>query len=78
MAANHNGLFPAWHEAWDVGHDNGLAKNGAVEEVANGAVGRAPHALQLELLHALRVRGDGRALDAHVACLQSHNKAGNT
>src|SRR6266850_2459494 len=31
-----------------------------------GAIGRTPHLLQLELLHACLVRRDGRALDADV------------
>ena len=31
-----------------------------------GAIGRTPHLLQLELLHARLVRRDGRALDADI------------
>jgi len=33
---------------------------------AYGAIGRAPHLLQLEFFHALLVRRDGRALDANI------------
>jgi hypothetical protein len=42
--------------ARDVGADDGLAEDRAVEDVANGAVGRLPHLLEAELCAPRRVR----------------------
>jgi hypothetical protein len=44
-------------------------EDGAAQVVPNGAVGRQPHLLELELLDALLVRGDGGALDADAVFL---------
>ena len=41
----------------------GFAEYGAAQNVADGAVGRAPHPLQPELLDARLVGRDGRAFD---------------
>jgi hypothetical protein len=69
VAANHDGLLPAGHQARHFGDDDGLAEDGAAQVVPNGAVGRQPHLLELELLDALLVRGDGGALDADAVFL---------
>lgn len=78
MPADDDGLHPAGHQAGDVFADDGLPEHGASQDVPDGPVGRAPHLLQLELLHALLVRRDGGTLDAHVVapdrlrCLDRH------
>ncbi len=64
MAPDNNRLLPARHEARDAGDDDGLAEDGAAEDVADGAVGGQPHLLEVELLDARFVGGDGRAFDA--------------
>lgn len=43
------------HDARDVGDDDRLAKHGALEDVANGSVGRLPHLPELELCKAQNV-----------------------
>jgi hypothetical protein len=63
VTADDDGLLPAGYEAGDTGDDNGSAEDGATEVVADGAVGREPHLLELELLDALLVGRDGGALD---------------
>lgn len=65
LPANHNGLFPAWHQARHVVYHNGFSEHSAIQYVTNGAVGTSPHLLQLELLDSSLIWGDGRALDAH-------------
>src|SRR5437879_4444658 len=51
-------LIPVSHDARHVLADDGLAENRAVENVADGPVGAAPHLLQVELLDAPFVRSD--------------------
>ena len=34
---------PAWDQSWDARDDDGLAKDGAAQDVADGAVGGQPH-----------------------------------
>src|SRR3546814_15602000 len=53
----------------DVCSSDLLAEDGAADDVADGAVRRAPHLLQAELLDAALVGGDGRALDADAVLL---------
>ena len=38
---------------------------GILQVVSDGAVGRQPHLLELELLHALLIWGDSCALDTN-------------
>lgn len=38
-----------WHDAGDVGDNDGLPEDGPVEDVADRSVGGLPHTLQLEL-----------------------------
>ena len=64
VAADDDRLGPVRHQARHVGADDRLAEDGAVEDVAYGAVGAAPHLLELELGDARLVRRDGRALHA--------------
>src|SRR5690349_9041202 len=46
VARYHHGLVPMGNDARHVAADDGLAKNGAVQDVANGAVRAPPHLLQ--------------------------------
>lgn len=69
MSANDDRFDPAGDKSGDVLTDDGLPENRAAEDVTDGPVWRAPHLLQLEFLHALLIRRDGGALDAHVVTL---------
>lgn len=71
VPANDDGLGPARHQARDVLAQDGPSEHCASQDVTDGAVGRTPHLLQLELLHALLVWCDGGALDAHVVTADS-------
>ena len=44
---------------------------GILQVVSDGAVGRQPHLLELELLHALLIWGDSCALDTNRVLLDS-------
>ena len=65
VAANHDGLGPPWNQTGNVRADDGLTKNHAAQNVADGSVGGAPHLLQAELFDPSLVGGDGCALHAH-------------
>lgn len=69
VASDDNGLSPALDEARNVFDDDGLAEDSSVENVADGAVGRLPHLLEVELFDAALVGGDGGALDADLVLL---------
>ncbi len=69
VAADHDRLGPAGHQARDVGDHDRLAEDDPAEDVADRAVGRAVHLLQPKLLHARLVGGDRRALDTHPVAL---------
>ena len=69
VAADHDGLGPARHEAGYVFADDRLPEDHAAEDVADGAVGAAPHLLEAEFLHPCFVRGDRRAFDADAVFL---------
>ena len=69
VAADHEGLGPARHEARHVRANDGLAEDHATEDVADRTVGRAPHLLELELLDAGLVRCDRRAFHADAVAL---------
>lgn len=69
MASDDDRLLPPWHQAGDIGAHDGFAEHGSVEDVTDGAVWRTIHFLEVELLHARLVGGDGGALDAHVVLL---------
>lgn len=69
VPADDDGLGPARHQAGDVLADDGLPEHGASQDVTDGAVGRPPHLLEVELLHAFLVRRDGGTLDAHAVFL---------
>lgn len=66
MSADDDGFHPPGHQAGDVLTDDRLPEHRAAQDVTDGAVGRAPHLLELELLHAVLIRRDGGAFDAHV------------
>ncbi len=69
MTADDDRLGPAGDEARHVLADDRLAEDHAAEDVADGAVRRLPHFLEVELLHAGFVRRDGGALDADAVLL---------
>ena len=51
---------------WNSLTQDGLAEHCSSQNVTDRAVGRQPHLLELELLDAFFVGGDGGALDGHV------------
>jgi hypothetical protein len=61
VTADDDRLGPARHEARHVLHHDRLAEHDAIENVADRAVRRLPHLLQLEFFDAGFVRRDGRA-----------------
>ncbi|CAB4905343.1 unannotated protein [freshwater metagenome] len=65
VTANHDGLGPTRNQTGNVRADDGLTKNHATQNVADGAVGGAPHLLQAEFFDPSLIRGDGCALHAH-------------
>ena len=69
VAADDERLGPAGHQPRHVLADDRLAEDHAAQDVADGAVGRLPHLLELELFDARLVRRDGRALDADAVLL---------
>ena len=69
MAADHDGLGPARHQARHVLADDRLAEDHPAQDVADGAVGRLPHLLEIEFLHPRFVGGDGGAFDADAVFL---------
>ncbi len=69
VASNNDGLVPGGHETGNVLGENGLTENGATENVADGAVGGEPHLLEVELLNAGLIGGDGGTLDTDVVLL---------
>ncbi|CAI8207114.1 MAG: Uncharacterised protein [SAR116 cluster bacterium] len=69
MAANYNRLCPAWYQPRHVAADDGLTEYSPTKNVADGAVGRAVHALQPEFLYTLFIRCDGGAFDTHAIFL---------
>src|SRR5690606_23595176 len=74
MTADHDGVGPAGHKARHVFANDGLPEHGAAQDVADGAVGRLPHFLELEFLHPGFVRGDGGAFDAHAVLLDGFRR----
>ena len=69
VAADDDGLGPAGDQPRDIAADDGLPEDHAAEDVADRAIRRLPHLLQVEFLHPGFVRGDGRALHADAMTL---------
>jgi hypothetical protein len=69
VAADDDRLGPARHQARHVLADDRLAEDHAAQDVADRAVRRLPHLLEIELGDALLIRSDGRALHGHAVLL---------
>ena len=69
VAADDDRLIPMRHQARDILTDDRLPEDGAVEDVADGAVRAPPHLLELELGHPRLVRGDRGAFHADAILL---------
>ena len=65
VAADDDWLRPAGHQPGHVLHDDGFAENHAAKNVADRAIGRAPHFLEAELLDACLIRRDGGTFDTN-------------
>lgn len=71
VSTDDDGLDPTWDRFGEVVEQDGFAEDGAVEDVADGPVGRLPHLLEVEFLHASLVGGDGRTLVHERSTLES-------
>ena len=69
MAADDDGPRPARHESRHVAADDRRAEHHAAQDVADRAVGAAPHLLEAELLDPPLVGGYGGALDGNADLL---------
>src|SRR5699024_10975569 len=69
VTADDDRLGPARDVPRHVRDDDRGAEDRPAQDVADGAVGRAVHPREPELLHARPVGGDGGALDAHPVLL---------
>ena len=69
VTADDDGLGPAGHQPRHVPADDRLAEDDAAEDVADGAVRRLPHLLEVEFLHPRLVRGDRGAFDPDAVLL---------
>ena len=69
MTADDDRLGPAWNQTRHVGADDWLPEHHATQNVADRAVWRLPHLLQLELFNARFIGGDGSALNANAMLL---------
>ena len=64
VAADHDRLLPAGDDLRDVVAQDRLAEDGAAQDVADRAVRRTPHLLEIEFFDAGFVGRNGRALHA--------------
>src|SRR6516162_9514795 len=69
VAADDDRLGPARYQPRHVLADDRLAEDYAAENVADGAVWRAVHVMQIEFLHSRFVRCDGGAFDCNADLL---------
>jgi len=70
MTRDHHGLIPMSDQPRHIAANNGLAEDGAIENVADGAVGALPHLLESKFLNAAFIRRDGGALDGDAVLLR--------
>ena len=69
MAADNDGLCPTRHKTRHVLTDNGFAENNAAQNIADGAVWRLPHLLEVKFFHTGRIRSDSCAFHAYTILL---------
>src|SRR5690606_1054124 len=69
VAADDDRLGPAGHEPRHVLADDRLAEDHPAQDVTDRAVGRLPHLLEAELLHARLIGRDRGAFHAHTVLL---------
>ena len=74
VTRDHHRLVPMRHQARHVRANNRFAKNSAVENIANGAVGRLPHLLEIEFLDARFIRRNRCALHGDTVLLGRHRR----
>lgn len=63
VAGDDNGLVPVTDNARNIFANDRLAENCAVKDVADGAIGAAPHLFEPEFFDARFIGSDGCALD---------------
>ena len=69
VAADDDGLRPTRHQTRHILANDRLAENHATQNIADGAIWRLPHFLQVEFLHPLLIRRDGGAFHTHTMLL---------
>ena len=69
VTADDDGLRPARHQARHIRADDRLADDDAAEDVADRAIRRFPHLLEIEFLHPRFIGRDGGAFDADAMLL---------
>ena len=78
MTPNHDRLVPVRHQFRNVLADNRLTKHNAIQNVANRAVWRLPHLLQIKFFNSCFVRGYRCTLHANtvfqdrICCINCH------
>ena len=61
MARNGNRFLPVPDEGFNPLHKDGRTENSAIQDRADGSVGRFPHFFQAVFQHPVRIRRNGRA-----------------
>ena len=69
MSGDGNGLLPVLHAGFNPFYHDGRTENRSVQDRPDRSVGALPHLLQIVLLHAGRVGGNGGALDCDAVLL---------
>ena len=69
MAANADGLRPARNRAWDLFQNDRLTEHSTAQDIADRAIGRQPHFLEVEFLHTCLIWRNRRALDTDLVLL---------
>lgn len=69
MAANADGLRPARNRAWDLFQNDRLTEHSTAQDIADRAIGRQPHFLEVEFLHTCLIWRNCRALDTDLVLL---------
>ena len=69
MTSHDDRIGPGRNQARHIVHHDRLAEHGTIQDIPDGAIGRAPHLLQAKLLHTRFVGRNGGALDTNTVLL---------
>ena len=65
MSTDNNGLFPARNKSGDVFDDNRFSEDGAIQNIADSAIGTFPHFFQVKLLESSLIWSDSSTFDSY-------------